>query len=258
MPTSPTPDFLSLPPRASKPRFAGLTHVLDKGLPLPELECVLDSTATFIDLWKFGWGTAYLDPKIRQKVAILGQHRVRACMGGTLLEVAWAQGKADTLLSWAADVGFPCVEVSNGAVDMPVRDKRWLIAAAVKRFTVLSEVGSKDPQVDLSALRWAEETKADLEAGASLVLTEGRESGTIGLYSPEGLVREDIVSAITSAVGLHRIIFEAPRKDQQAWFIRQFGPDVNLGNVIPAEALGLEALRLGLRADTIALETHAS
>jgi phosphosulfolactate synthase len=178
-------------------------------------------------------------------------------MGGTLLEVAWAQGKADALLSWAADIAFPCVEVSNGAVDMPVGDKRRLIATAAKHFTVLSEVGSKDPQVDMSASRWAEETKGDLEAGAGLVLMEGRESGTIGLYFPDGLVRQEIVSAITSAVGLHRVIFEAPRKDQQAWFIRQFGPDVNLGNVLPAEVPGLEALRLGLRADTIGLSAGA-
>ena len=251
MPTPPSPDFLDLPTRGSKPRFGGLTHVLDKGLPLAELESLLRGSGTFVDLWKFGWGTAYLDPEIQEKVAVLTRRHIRACIGGTILEVAWMQDKDERLLSWAAEVGFPCVEVSNGAVEMPAREKRRLIAAATRRFTVLAEVGSKDPLVEIAPAHWAAEMAADLEAGATWVLAEGRESGTIGLYTPEGAVREDVVTAVTAAVGRHRIIFEAPRKDQQAWFIRQFGPDVNLGNVLPADVMGLEALRLGLRADTI-------
>jgi phosphosulfolactate synthase len=249
----PPPRFLDLPARASKPRIAGLTHVLDKGLPLSELESLLNVAGTYIDLWKFGWGTAYLDPALPDKIARLAQHRVRACVGGTLLEVAWAQGRVDALFSWAAGLGLPCVEVSNGALEMPLGEKRRLIAEAAKRFVVLSEVGSKDPLSGVSPARWAKEMAGDLEAGASWVLGEGRESGTVGLYTPEGSVREDLVSAVTSAVGAHRVIFEAPRKDQQTWFIRQLGPDVNLGNLAPAEVLGVEALRLGLRADTIGL-----
>lgn len=245
------PGFLELPPRSVKPRAAGLTHVLDKGLPLAELRGYLEATARHIDVWKLGWGTAYLEPDPGAKVEVLAAHEIRACVGGTLLEAAWVQGKAKDLLVWAEDLGFPCVEVSNGAVGMPIEDKRTLISEASDRFTVLSEVGSKDPSVPVSAGEWAEEMAGDLEAGASWVLTEGRESGTVGLYEPDGSIREGVVDAVVEAAGLLRVVFEAPRKDQQAWFINRFGPDVNLGNVALTEVLGLEALRLGLRADTV-------
>jgi len=247
------PTFLDLPPRGAKPRSAGLTHVLEKGLPFQTLAQLLPAAAPFVDIWKFGWGTAYLDRQLEEKVALLARHQIRTCVGGTLLEVAWLQGKVDDLLSWAASVGFGAVEVSNGAVPMPLREKRRLIALAAERFSVLSEVGSKDPAVQLSAAGWAQEMAGDLEAGATWALAEGRESGTVGLYSPEGRVREDVVAAVIAAVGLRPVIFEAPRKDQQAWFIRRLGPDVSLGNVAPDDILGLEALRLGLRADTIDL-----
>lgn len=245
------PDFLDLPSRAEKPRAVGLTHVLDKGTPLHDAEAQLAVAAHSIDLWKLGWGTAYLDPGTERKVALLARHDVRACVGGTLLEAAWIQGKASACLDWAEETGFPCVEVSNGAVGMPVEEKHRLIDEASGRFVVVSEVGSKDPEARVSPQAWADEVAADLEAGAEWVLTEGRESGTVGLYTPEGEVREDVVEAVTAVVGPTRLIFEAPRRSQQAWLIRRFGPDVNLGNVRLDEALGVEALRLGLRADTI-------
>lgn len=251
------PAFLSLPSRSSKPRLAGLTHVLDKGTPPAEMEYVVTRAGDYIDVWKLGWGTAYLDPDVPEKVAFLAAHGIRTCVGGTLVEIAWAQGRAESCLAWAAEVGFPCVEVSNGAVGMPVVEKRRLIAEAARRFVVLSEVGSKDPSVPVSAEAWAEEMAGDLAAGATSVLAEGRESGTVGLYRPDGSVREDVAEAAASAVGLSRLIFEAPRKDQQAWLINRFGNEVNLGNVPIQEVIGLEALRLGLRADTVGLATQA-
>lgn len=245
------PHFLDLPPRAEKPRAAGLTHVLDKGAPVRDVEGLIAVAAGSIDLWKLGWGTAYLDPGAQEKVALLAHHEVRACVGGTLLEAAWLQGKASACLDWAEGMGFPCVEVSNGAVGMPIEAKHGLIAEASDRFVVVSEVGSKDPEARVSPEAWAEEVAADLEAGAAWVLTEGRETGTVGLYTPQGEVREEVVEAVTRAAPPTRLIFEAPRKSQQAWLIRRFGPDVNLGNVRLDEVLGVEALRLGLRADTI-------
>jgi phosphosulfolactate synthase len=251
------PQFLDLPPRSIKPRAAGLTHLLDKGLPMDDLRGFLRAAAPHIDLWKLGWGTSYVEPGTGAKVEVLSGHGIRACVGGTLLEAAWAQGKAKDLFMWAEDQGFPCVEVSNGAVDMPVADKRILITEAAHRFTVLSEVGSKDPTAPVSAGEWAEEVAGDLDAGASWVLTEGRESGTVGLYEPDGSVREAVVEAVVQQAGLVRLLFEAPRKDQQAWFINRFGPEVNLGNVALTDVLGLEALRLGLRADTIDLSRRA-
>ncbi len=252
------PNFLDLPPRSTKPRLAGLTHVLDKGAPAEDLAPFLEIAAEFIDVWKMGWGTAYLESDVGEKVALLGTHGVRACVGGTLLEAAWAQGAADACLAWASEVGFSCVEVSNGAVRIPVAEKRRLIVTAAERFVVLSEVGSKDPSDPVSPDAWAEEMAGDLEAGASWVLAEGRESGTVGLYRHDARVREDVVEGLVTRVPASRIVFEAPRKDQQAWFIRRFGPDVNLGNIRLEEVLGLEALRLGLRADTIQHSRPAS
>lgn len=248
-----TPRFLDLPPRNAKPRLAGVTHLLDKGMPLEDLERLLPLIADHVDLWKLGWGTAYLEPGVSKKVALLGSFQIQACVGGTLLEAAWGQGQAGACLDWAAAAGFPLVEVSNGAVGMPLREKRRLITKAAERFVVLSEVGSKDPSVPVSPEGWAEEMAGDLQAGASWVLAEGRESGTVGLYTPTGEVREAVVEGVAGAVSPTRIIFEAPKKDQQAWLIRRFGPNVNLGNIPPGDVLGLEALRLGLRADTIDL-----
>ncbi|MDQ1364623.1 MAG: phosphosulfolactate synthase [Acidimicrobiaceae bacterium] len=249
------PPFLDLPARPPKPRTSGLTHVLDKGLPAADLPGRLATSGRFIDVWKFGWGTAYLDPGIEAKLAVLADHDIRACVGGTLLEVAWSQDKVPEFLAWAEALGFACVEVSRGAVAMPLDEKRDLIRLARKAgrtgFTVLSEVGAKDPAASARPSQWADEVSGDLAAGASLVLTEGRESGTVGVFRSDGSVRSDLVETLVQAVGLSRLVFEAPRKDQQAWFINRFGPEVNLANVAIDETLGLEALRLGLRADTL-------
>jgi phosphosulfolactate synthase len=251
------PEFLDLRPRSAKPRRIGLTNVLDKGLPLTDLSPWLASAGAYVDVWKFGWGTAFLDPAVEAKVAALHEYEIRACVGGTLLEVAWAQDRASEMFDWAARAGFPCVEVSRGALPMPAADKRRLIAAAASRFTVISEVGTKDPAASAlaSADQWTEEIADDLDAGASWVITEGRESGTVGLFRNDGSVRVDLVEALAAAVGVEWLVFEAPRKDQQAWLINRFGPDVNLANIAVSEVLGLEALRLGLRADTISLST---
>ena len=245
--------FLDLPRRDAKPRSRGLTHVIDRGTPLAVFGGVVGSIADFADIWKFGWGTAYVDPSVQAKVELLRRHGVLSCPGGTLLEIASMRGRTDRLLGWAEDVGFTALEVSNGATEMIVADKRRLIAEASRRFVVFSEVGSKDPNVVLPAAAYEEEARADLEAGALWVVLEGRESGTVGLYHQDGRVREDLAERVTAAVGLQRVVFEAPRKDQQAWFIRRFGPGCNLGNVAPNDVLGLETLRLGLRADTLAL-----
>jgi phosphosulfolactate synthase len=250
------PDFLDLQPRSAKPRRTGLTHVLDKGLPLSDVTPMLATAAAYIDVWKLGWGTAYLDPGVDAKVAALHEYEIRACVGGTLLEVAWAQDRVAELLDWAARTGFPCVEVSRGALPMPATEKRELIALAASRFTVLSEVGTKDPAASFSVDEWVDEIAGDLAAGAAWVITEGRESGTVGLYRADGSIRVDAVEVLAGATDVQQLVFEAPRKEQQAWLINRFGAEVNLANIPLNEALGLEALRLGLRADTIGLSTE--
>lgn len=243
--------FLQLPSRSAPPRFTGITSVLDTGLPLERLRALPSSITCLIDVWKFGWGTAYLDPDIAAKVAVLRDLGIKGCAGGTLLEVAWQQGRAGQCLAWAEQIGLPCLEVSNGVVAMPTSEKHRLIADATERFEVLAEIGSKDPAVPVSAEGWVDDAVGDVAAGARWVVTEGRESGTVGLFAPDGRVRTDVVEALVAAVGLRTLLFEAPIKSQQAWFIRRYGANVNLGNVPIDSVLGLEALRCGLRADTV-------
>ena len=246
------PSFLDLPARAAKPRSTGLTHVLDSGLPPGATADLLSSVVAHVDIWKVGWGTAYVDAALAAKLALLAARDVPACLGGTLLEIAFAQGRGRECLAWAHDAGFTMVEVSRGTVDMTLAEKRALIGTAAARFTVLAEVGAKSPGEQRAARTWPVEARSDLDAGASLVVTEGRQSGTVGTFDPAGRVRPDVVEAVAAAVGVDRVVFEAPRSSQQAWFVRRFGPGVNLGNVAPADVLSVETLRLGLRSDTAA------
>jgi phosphosulfolactate synthase len=248
---------LDLPVRAAKPRRVGLTQVLDKGMAAPQVADVLAVCGAYVDVWKFGWGTAYLDPHLAAKLTLLAEHDVLGCLGGTLLEIAWAQRRVDDFLGWAVGLGMPSVEVSRGAVLMEVDEKHDLIRRATGHFTVLSEVGRKSRTSRMGELEWGQEVAGDIAAGATWVVAEGRESGTVGIFDDDGAVHEDIVASAVGAGGLDRLIFEAPRRDQQAWFLNRFGPNVNLGNIAVADVLGLETLRLGLRADTIGLSTKA-
>jgi phosphosulfolactate synthase len=244
------PTFLSLPGRSAKPRTVGLTHVLDKGLTVESTRSALAAAAPHMDVWKFGWGTAYLDVGLAEKLELLRAHGVHSCLGGTLLEISWSQGRAENCLDWAAAMGFDSVEVSRGVAPMSLDDKHALLRLAAQRFVVLSEVGSKDPHQVFTAEQWTGEVAGDLVAGARWVITEGRESGTVGIYREDGAVREEVVAAAVRGGGVDKILFEAPHKDQQAWLIRAFGPDVNLANIPAQEVVSLETLRLGLRADT--------
>jgi phosphosulfolactate synthase len=210
------PEFLDLPARTVKPRGTGITHVLDRGLPLEQGAGLLDAGGAFVDVWKFGWGISYVDPNLAAKLELLARHRVLASPGGTLLEIAWAQGRAAAFLDWARGCGFPCVEVSSGTVPMGAADKRDLIAEAARHFIVLAEVGPKDPAARLLPEQWAAAVTADLDAGATWVLAEGRASGTVGLYGPSGAVHTDIVDAMVAVADPGLIVFEAPRESQQA------------------------------------------
>lgn len=247
------PGFLSLPERTSKPRTAGLTHVIDKGLSPVELRSLIETAGSYIDFLKLGWGTAYVANGVKAKVAMCRAADIHACLGGTLFEIAVHQGRLAEYVSWLHRLDIEHVEVSDGALEMPVERKQAIIRTLAKEFRVIAEVGSKDPTRAVIAAEWVAEMVADLEAGASLLIAEARESGTVGLYRADGTVREDVVEAVTAAIPAGRIVFEAPRKEQQAWLIRRIGPDVNLGNVQPHDALALETLRLGLRADTVDL-----
>lgn len=252
------PDFLGLAVPPAKPRRVGLTHALDKGISVEAMVGILTSYSAFIDIWKFGWGTSYLEPRLDEKMALLRSHGVQTCVGGTLLEIAWARGRVDECLDWARSAGFDAVEVSRGVVPMPLDEKQGLIRQASADFTVFAETGYKTQDRLLLPDEWRREFLEDLASGARYVVAEGRESGTIGVYDRDGRTQQEIVDAAVTAAGIDRCIFEAPRKDQQVWFIERYGPAINLGNIGVFDILALATLRTGLRADTAHLSAGSS
>jgi phosphosulfolactate synthase len=244
------PDFLELPSRDPKPRARGITHVLDKGTPAATLEAALGQAGALVDVLKIGWGIAYVDPTVKARVELCHDAGITVCLGGTLLEVCVNQGRVEELRRWAIDIGIDAIEVSDGLQTMSGSQKEQLVTSLSVDFTVLAETGAKDGRAPVVTADWLAEMERDLAAGARWVIAEGRESGTVGLYHGNGEVRSELVEAIAARVPVDRVIFEAPRKAQQTWFIQRFGAGVNLGNVPLDDVLSLETLRLGLRADT--------
>jgi phosphosulfolactate synthase len=245
------PTFLKLPARAAKPRSRGITHVLDNGLTPDGLRAFLGQAGHLADIVKVGWGIGYIDPALGVKAGLCAHHACPLSLGGTLLEVAAMQDCVGELRDWALKAGLTHLEVSDGLRALPPSRKQALIRELAADFVVLAETGAKEGNYPPTPAEWGEEMARDLDAGAAWVIAEGRESGTVGLYHADEGIREDLVSGILAWVPQDKVIFEAPRKSQQAWFVRQFGADVNLGNVAPADVLALETLRLGLRADTV-------
>ena len=247
------PDFLELPQRARKPRERGVTHVIDTGLSRVEAEGLMASAAEYVDLVRLGWGSAYVTRDLEAKLGVYTAHDVPVMLGGTLTELAWLRGRVDALAAWLQELGIRHVEVSSGTVPIPAEDKVALIRRLAPDFTVFAEVGEKDPRALLAPYRWVELIRQALDAGAAQVVCEGRASGDAGLFRPDGEPREGLIDEIVHEVDPGRLIFEAPQKHQQVWFIHHLGADVNLGNVPPSEVISLETLRLGLRADTLPL-----
>jgi phosphosulfolactate synthase len=243
--------FLDLPARTPKPRSSGLTHVIDKGLNLREIEGLFDTAGEYVDVVKLGWGTSYVTRNLEKKIALYRSFETPVVCGGTLFEAVVARGKVEEYKRWLVDQRFSHVEISDGTIDLPRERKLDLIAEFAGDFTVMSEVGSKDAEVNYAPYLWVEWIKEELEAGAWKVITEGREGGTAGIFRPTGEMRTGLVDEIVHEVDVGSLIFEAPTKASQAWFVRQFGPEVNLGNIPPDEVIPLETLRLGLRADTL-------
>ncbi|HMI99831.1 MAG TPA: phosphosulfolactate synthase [Gaiellaceae bacterium] len=232
-----------------EPRSGGLTHVLDKGLGPHAWEDVLETCGVYIDVVKLGWGTAYVTPNLRRKLDVLREKPV--VIGGTFFEVVYVKGKVDEYKRWLNDLGLTHVEISDGTVEIPREEKLELIADLARDFTVLSEVGSKDSEVNFAPYLWVQWIKEELEAGAWKVITESRESGTAGIFRPTGEMRTGLIDEIVHDIAVADLIFEAPTKASQAWFVKEFGPTVNLGNIPPDEVIPLETLRLGLRGDTL-------
>ncbi len=247
-------DLLELPQRSPKPRETGITHVLDRGLSVVDVDGLIEVTGEAIDIVKLGWGTSVVTGNLEQKVARYQEHGIPVVLGGTLTELAIAQDRLERLLELIRRLGLKHIEISDGTITLAHETKLDLIRRLSDEFTVLSEVGSKDDTKIMAPYRWVELINSELEAGAWKVIAEARESGTSGIFRHDGEVRMGLIDEIVHQVPAERMVFEAPRKDQQVWFVRRIGTDVNLGNIVPEDVLSLETIRLGLRADT-ALES---
>jgi phosphosulfolactate synthase len=244
---------LRLPPRATKPRRTGITMVVDGGLPLGALEDVVASAGEYLDYVKFGWGTAVVSNELRAKVDLLQQAGIIHYFGGTLFEKHVLQGRFDDFRSFCHEYSCRHVEVSNGTIDLSNAEKAGYVHKLAGEFTVISEVGFKDAarSEKLMPSRWIEYIRQDLDAGAEMVTLESRESGQSGICRPDGQLRIGLIEELLGDICAERLIFEAPSTSLQTYFVRRVGSDVNLGNVSPTGIIGLETLRLGLRADTL-------
>jgi phosphosulfolactate synthase len=243
-----------LPSRATKPRSTGLTMVIDGGIPLKLFADIISSTPELIDFVKFGWGTAIVTGGLQQKIDVLREHGIGFYLGGTLFEKYVMQERFDDYKRFCVELGCEHVEVSNGTVTMSNAEKASYIRKLTGDFTVVSEVGFKDPDrsEQLPPSKWIEYINEDLAAGAKMVTLEARESGKSGICRPDGALRFGLIEDVLSAgVGQDRLLFEAPTTTLQTYFITRLGTDVNLGNVPASAVIGLETLRLGLRADTL-------
>jgi phosphosulfolactate synthase len=243
--------LLDLPERTSKPRERGITHVLDRGLSIAEVEGLIEVTGGAVDLVKLGWGTALVTGNLMSKLGRYRAHGIPVVLGGTLTEVAITQDRVDELVKWLHELGIEHVEVSDGTIIIEHDRKLALIERLAQEFTVLSEVGAKDNARIMAPYRWVEQIERELAAGAWKVITEARESGTAGIFRHDGEVRMGLIDEIAHAIDPDKLLFEAPQKDQQVWFVRRFGTNVNLGNIPPDDVVSLETIRLGLRADTV-------
>ncbi|PJA07581.1 MAG: phosphosulfolactate synthase [Flavobacteriales bacterium CG_4_10_14_0_2_um_filter_32_8] len=239
-----------IPKRESQPRKNGLTMMMDKGLSWRETENFIDASAHLTDLVKLGFGTAYVTKDLQKKVKLYQDAGLKTYLGGTLFEAFIVRGMFDDYRKLLDKFKIDTCEVSDGSMHLNHDKKCEYITSLAKDFTVLSEVGSKEEGIFISPAKWISMMKGELEAGAWKVIAEARESGTVGIYRPNGTAHVSLVNKIIANVKVENILWEAPQKSQQIWFIKQFGSNVNLGNIAPFEVIPLECLRLGLRGDT--------
>jgi phosphosulfolactate synthase len=242
--------FPFIPDRPDKPRVSGITMVMDKGLSIREAEDFMSVGSLYTDYVKLGFGTSLLTPGLEKKVKIYKAHDTVPYFGGTLFEAFVIRNMFTEFLGFLDKYEINLVEVSDGSYDLEHNKKLEYISRLAERGTVISEVGSKKKDVIYTPDEWVAMMKAELEAGSVKVIAEARESGTIGIYNDDGSANTHLINTISENVGFDNVIWEAPLKSQQVWFIRNFGANVNLGNIAPNEIIPLESLRCGLRGDT--------
>lgn len=243
-------DLTFIPERSAKPRNKGITMMMDKGLSLSEVEAFIQANGHLTDIVKFGFGTAYVTNNLEDKIRMYREAGIRPYFGGTLFEIFYARGMFEDYLRLLDKYQLDLAEVSDGSIIINHDEKCELIRKMAKDRTVLSEVGSKDSGILISPGKWIKMMSTELEAGSWKVIAEGREAGNVGVFRPNGTAHTFLINKIIAKVKPEDILWEAPQKNQQVWFIKLFGAEVNLGNIAPNEMIPLETLRLGLRGDT--------
>jgi phosphosulfolactate synthase len=242
-----------IPERILKPRKSGITMVMDKGLSIQEVHNFLSVAQPHVDIVKLGFGTSYVTPKLREKIEVYRSYDIPIYFGGTLFEAFLVRNQFQDYIAVCKDYGVSFMEVSDGSITIPHAEKCGYIEKLTRYGTVLSEVGSKDAAHIIPPYKWIELMSAELSAGSSYVIAEAREAGNVGIYRGSGEVREGLVQEILTQIPGEKIIWEAPQKAQQLYFIELLGCNVNLGNIAPNEIIPLETMRLGLRGDTFSL-----
>ena len=242
-----------IPERTARPRNNGLTMIMDKGLSINEAHNLISVGEQHIDIIKLGFGTAFVTPNLRAKIEVYQKAGIPVYFGGTLFEAFLIRNAFDEYVSMMKDFQIEHVEVSDGSINIPHAEKCGYIEKLTSFGTVLSEVGSKDAAHIIPPYKWIELMKAELEAGSTYVIAEAREAGNVGIYRGSGEVREGLVQEILTQIPAEKIIWEAPQKAQQLYFLELIGCNVNLGNIAPSEIIPLEAMRIGLRGDTFDL-----
>ena len=240
----------NIPNRTKKNRDIGLTMVMDKGLSLREAENLIESCANFIDIIKLGFGTAIISNNVKKKIKLYQKNNIKVHVGGTLFEAFIIRGMFEDYIKFIEELDLNTIEVSDGSIDINHKKKCEYISNLSKKFTVFSEVGYKKSNRILAPSKWIKLMQQELDAGSWKVIAEARESGTVGVFRKDGEIRSDLIEEILTKIPNEKILWEAPQKDQQVWFIKLMGTNVNLGNIDPKSVIPLECLRLGLRGDT--------
>ncbi|MBC7849002.1 MAG: phosphosulfolactate synthase [Chitinophagaceae bacterium] len=242
-----------IPDRVPQPRMSGLTMVMDKGLSIQEVHNFLSVCKPHVDIVKLGFGTSFVTPNLREKIDVYHSYGIPIYFGGTLFEAFLVRNQFDDYIAVCKDYGISYMEVSDGSITIPHAEKCGYIEKLTRHGTVLSEVGSKDAAHIIPPYKWIELMQAELQAGSTYVIAEAREAGNVGIYRGSGEVREGLVQEILTQIPGEKIIWEAPQKAQQLYFIELLGCNANLGNIAPYEVIPLETMRIGLRGDTFNL-----
>ncbi len=243
-------NLTQIPERTAQPRTNGLTMVMDKGLSIQEVHNFLSVAQPHVDIVKLGFGTSFVTPNLKEKIKVYQSYNMPLYFGGTLFEAFLIRNQFEDYIKVLQDYGITHIEVSDGSITIPHTEKCGYIEKLTKYFTVLSEVGSKDAAHIIPPYKWIELMRAELEAGSTYVIAEAREAGNVGIYRGSGEVREGLVQEILTQIQSEKIIWEAPQKAQQLYFLELIDCNANLGNIAPNEVIPLEAMRIGLRGDT--------